>query len=154
MAVTVGNRQLQATSPVGRRSLRDTTQRVTSYTQIAYDGAVEFIEARTFTAHVADYLEDDEYWALQTLLAHYPEAGDVVPGTGGFRKLRWADPVRGKGRRGGPQSDLLLPPERCPDLADDPLQQRRRVGPERGRETCAEVGSRGGTGPAICSPCS
>ncbi len=30
-----------------------------------------------------------------------PEAGDVIPGTGGFRKLRWADPVRGKGKRGG-----------------------------------------------------
>ena len=24
-----------------------------------------------------------------------------MPGTGGFRKLRWADPRRGKGRRGG-----------------------------------------------------
>jgi hypothetical protein len=24
-----------------------------------------------------------------------------MPGTGGFRKLRWADPKRGKGRRGG-----------------------------------------------------
>src|SRR5215471_2324262 len=30
-----------------------------------------------------------------------PELGDVMPGTGGFRKLRWADPKRGKGRRGG-----------------------------------------------------
>ena len=26
---------------------------------------------------------------------------DVMPGTGGFRKMRWADPERGKGRRGG-----------------------------------------------------
>jgi len=24
-----------------------------------------------------------------------------MPGTGGFRKLRWPDPRRGKGRRGG-----------------------------------------------------
>ena len=24
-----------------------------------------------------------------------------MPGTGGFRKMRWADPRRGKGRRGG-----------------------------------------------------
>ena len=29
------------------------------------------------------------------------EAGDVMPGTGGFRKLRWGDERRGKGRRGG-----------------------------------------------------
>jgi hypothetical protein len=27
--------------------------------------------------------------------------GDLMPGTGGFRKLRWADVRRGKGRRGG-----------------------------------------------------
>jgi len=30
-----------------------------------------------------------------------PLAGDVMPRTGGFRKLRWADARRGKGRRGG-----------------------------------------------------
>lgn len=62
---------------------------------------MEFIEAPTFATHLAEYLEDDEYRALQTFLAGDPEAGDVMPGTGGFRKLRWADPVRGKGKRGG-----------------------------------------------------
>jgi mRNA-degrading endonuclease RelE of RelBE toxin-antitoxin system len=30
-----------------------------------------------------------------------PEAGVVIPGTGGCRKLRWADRRRGKGKRGG-----------------------------------------------------
>ena len=43
-----------------------------------------------FTAIIADYMEDDEYRALQSFLAGDPEAGDVMPGTGGFRKLRWA----------------------------------------------------------------
>jgi|SRR6516165_8841823 hypothetical protein len=62
---------------------------------------MEFIEAPAFTRYVADYLDDDSYGALQNLLAENPEAGDVMPGTGGFRKLRWADPRRGKGRRGG-----------------------------------------------------
>ena len=62
---------------------------------------MEFIEAPAFTAMVADYLEDDEYRALQLFLAAEPEAGDVMPGTGGFRKLRWADRRRGKGKRGG-----------------------------------------------------
>ena len=62
---------------------------------------VEFIEAPSFTAMVADYLEDDEYRALQLFLAGDPEAGSVMPGTGGFRKLRWADRRRGKGKRGG-----------------------------------------------------
>jgi hypothetical protein len=30
-----------------------------------------------------------------------PELGDLIPGSGGFRKMRWADARRGKGRRGG-----------------------------------------------------
>jgi hypothetical protein len=62
---------------------------------------VEFIEAPTLTAKVADYLEDDGYRALQLFLAGDPEAGDLMPGTGGFRKLRWVDRRRGKGKRGG-----------------------------------------------------
>jgi hypothetical protein len=62
---------------------------------------VEFIEAPTFTALIAAYMEDDGYRALQSFLASEPEAGDVMPGTGGFRKLRWADGRRGKGKRGG-----------------------------------------------------
>jgi hypothetical protein len=62
---------------------------------------VEFVEAPTFTALVGAYLNDDAYRGLQTFLAGEPEAGDVIPGTGGFRKLRWADKRRGKGKRGG-----------------------------------------------------
>jgi hypothetical protein len=62
---------------------------------------VEFIEAPTFTALIAEYMEDDEYWAFQSFLSGEPEAGDVIPGTGGFRKLRWADRRRSKGKRGG-----------------------------------------------------
>jgi mRNA-degrading endonuclease RelE of RelBE toxin-antitoxin system len=63
--------------------------------------AVELIEAPVFTQVLADYLGDDDYRALQIYLARKPEAGDVMPGTGGFRKLRWADRRRGKGKRGG-----------------------------------------------------
>ena len=62
---------------------------------------MEFIEAPAFTRHIAEYLDDESYSALQNELADNPEAGDVMPGTGGFRKVRWADPRRGKGRRGG-----------------------------------------------------
>jgi hypothetical protein len=60
-----------------------------------------FVEAPAFSRHVADYLEDDAYRAFQVSLAENPLVGDVMPGTGGFRKVRWADPRRGKGRRGG-----------------------------------------------------
>jgi len=62
---------------------------------------MEFIEAPAFTQYFSSYLNDDEYRELQIRLAAGPELGDVMPGTGGFRKLRWADPRRGKGRRGG-----------------------------------------------------
>lgn len=62
---------------------------------------MEFIEAPAFTRHVSSYLADDEYRKLQDRLATNPDIGDVMPGTGGFRKLRWRDPRRGKGRRGG-----------------------------------------------------
>lgn len=62
---------------------------------------MEFIEAPAFTRHISDYLTDDGYRELQRPLAAHPELGDLMPGAGGFRKLRWADPMRGKGRRGG-----------------------------------------------------
>jgi hypothetical protein len=54
-----------------------------------------------FTRYVCEYLTDDAYRQLQTLLAADPDRGDLMPGTGGFRKLRWTDLKRGKGRRGG-----------------------------------------------------
>lgn len=62
---------------------------------------MEFIEAPAFTRHLPEYLSDDGYRELQGKLAVNSELGDLMPGTGGFRKLRWADVRRGKGRRGG-----------------------------------------------------
>jgi hypothetical protein len=60
-----------------------------------------FIEAPAFTRHLPSYLTDDEYRQLQGALLTNPEAGAVMPQTGGFRKLRWPDSRRGKGTRGG-----------------------------------------------------
>ena len=48
-----------------------------------------------------DYLDDEAYRQLQQELMAYPDAGDVIEGTGGLRKLRRPDPRRGKGKRGG-----------------------------------------------------
>jgi hypothetical protein len=62
---------------------------------------MEFIEAPALTRNISAYLADDEYLQLQRRLADNPETGDLMPGTGGFRKVRWADTKRGKGRRGG-----------------------------------------------------
>lgn len=44
-------------------------------------------------------LSEAERAALVEFLAQNPEAGDLIPGTGGLRKLRWAK--AGKGKRGG-----------------------------------------------------
>ena len=58
-----------------------------------------FIETSVFTKQVREMLTDDEYGLLQQHLAGNPIAGDVIQGTGGLRKLRWA--AMGKGKRGG-----------------------------------------------------
>lgn len=62
---------------------------------------MEFIEAPAFTRHVYEYLSEEAYRKLQNHLVFAPESGDVILGTGGFRKIRCADERRGKGRRGG-----------------------------------------------------
>lgn len=62
---------------------------------------MDFVEAPAFTRHISGYLTDDAYREVQESLDDNPEIGDVMPGTGGFRKLRWADARRSKGRRGG-----------------------------------------------------
>ena len=58
-----------------------------------------FVETKLFTSLVNQYLADDEYAALQQALAGKPDAGDLIRGSGGVRKLRWG--VAGRGKRGG-----------------------------------------------------
>ena len=60
---------------------------------------MEFIETSIFTKLIYKYLSEDEYLGLQIFLIRQPEAGKVVPGSGGVRKVRWA--MSGKGKRGG-----------------------------------------------------
>ena len=60
-----------------------------------------FMELPAFARHRADYLTDESFRALQNALLENPEAGDVIEGTGGMRKVRHADARRGKGKRGG-----------------------------------------------------
>jgi len=60
-----------------------------------------FVELPAFARYRADYLDDDGFRALQQSMLKNPEAGDVIEGTGGLRKLRHGDPRRGKGKRGG-----------------------------------------------------
>ena|SRR5438128_2056109 len=62
-----------------------------------YDaGVFSFIETKLFTRLVQAYLTDEEYRELQNLQIDDPEAGEVIPASGGIRKLRWRAPGRGK----------------------------------------------------------
>ncbi len=58
-----------------------------------------FVESPVFTADVAELLSDDDYAELQAHLVSQPDAGDLIQGTGGLRKLRWTS--AGRGKRGG-----------------------------------------------------
>jgi len=58
-----------------------------------------FVETPLFTRLVQEYLSDDEYVLLQQALMADPRIGDVIPGSGGVRKMRWR--VAGRGKRGG-----------------------------------------------------
>jgi len=60
-----------------------------------------FVELPAFAKYRADYLDDEGFSSLQQSMLKNPEAGDVIEGTGGLRKLRHGDPRRGKGKRGG-----------------------------------------------------
>jgi mRNA-degrading endonuclease RelE of RelBE toxin-antitoxin system len=58
-----------------------------------------FIETPIFTKLVIDLISDDEYRKLQLALVLRPEAGKIITGSGGLRKIRWKS--GGSGKRGG-----------------------------------------------------
>ncbi len=58
-----------------------------------------FVELPAFTKRLFAILDDNSYLELQVYLASRPDAGRLIPGSGGLRKLRWA--AKGHGKRGG-----------------------------------------------------
>ena len=60
-----------------------------------------FVELPVFTKLRPSYLSEDQFHELQKLLLGAPEAGALIQQTGGLRKLRFNDPKRQKGKRGG-----------------------------------------------------
>ncbi len=55
-----------------------------------------FIETSNFERTLPKYLSDEEYAVLQQFMLLNPEAGDIVSGSGGVRKLRWSIKDHGK----------------------------------------------------------
>lgn len=62
-------------------------------------GMYNFIETKLFTQLIRKYLSDEEYAELQKALLLNPEAGSVISGSGGVRKIRWR--AQGRGKRSG-----------------------------------------------------
>lgn len=60
-----------------------------------------FVELPAFARYRSDFLSDEDFRGLQQILLMHPHAGEVIKGTGGLRKLRFSDPLRNKGKRGG-----------------------------------------------------
>lgn len=57
------------------------------------------IETSIFTRQVLNLLSEEEYRQLQLALVTRPDLGDLIPGSGGLRKVRWS--LAGRGKRGG-----------------------------------------------------
>jgi hypothetical protein len=58
-----------------------------------------FLETPVFTRQIKDLVDDEEYRLLQARLLANPDAGDLIPRSGGLRKIRVG--VAGRGKRGG-----------------------------------------------------
>jgi mRNA-degrading endonuclease RelE of RelBE toxin-antitoxin system len=57
------------------------------------------IETPTFTRLIKELMSDEDYRTLQEVLLTRPDAGDLVKGSGGLRKIRWS--LEGRGKRSG-----------------------------------------------------
>ncbi len=70
------------------------------------------VETERFPKDVRPLLSDAERAELVAFIAASPEAGEVIPETGGVRKVRWA--LAGKGKRGGARVIYYHHSERLP----------------------------------------
>lgn len=60
---------------------------------------MEFIETSGFSKIRENYFDDSQFNMLQLYLMDRPDAGNIIKGSGGIRKLRWG--LQGQGKRGG-----------------------------------------------------
>src|SRR6266849_6677266 len=60
---------------------------------------ITVLQLPKFKAEATELIGADNIEAVAVYLIDHPDAGDVIPGAGGARKLRWA--AKGKGKRGG-----------------------------------------------------
>ena len=70
------------------------------------------VETERFLKDVQPLMPESERMELLAFVGANPEAGDVIPETGGIRKLRWGLP--GRGKRGGARVVYYYHSERLP----------------------------------------
>jgi mRNA-degrading endonuclease RelE of RelBE toxin-antitoxin system len=104
---------------------------------MAYTSTIIFIETSIFTKEIIKFLPDESYRQLQSIVMLRPEAGSLIRGSGGLRKIRWNLP--GSGKRGSlrviyywdpPDTIFMLFPYRKTkqeDLTPDQLKLLRNV---------------------------
>jgi len=76
------------------------------------DAPMTVVETERFLKDAKPLLSDVERAELVAFIAANPEAGEVIPETGGVRKVRWA--LAGKGKRGGARVIYYHHSERLP----------------------------------------
>jgi hypothetical protein len=97
-----------------------------------------FVETSIFTRELRGLLSDDDYRNLQFALLLRPEAGPIIPGGGGLRKVRWS--LGSRGKRGGLRVIyycdkvkeciymlLIYPKSRQEDLTPEQLRTLRKL---------------------------
>lgn len=72
-------------------------------------GVRTVVETPIFVKYAADVWTSHERSEFIDWIAANPSAGDVIPGSGGCRKVRWA--ARGRGKRGGARVIYFLQAE-------------------------------------------
>ena len=63
------------------------------------DWLITVVETPLFTRQADSIWDEEEREAFIDFIARHPESGDVIPDTGGVRKVRWSR--AGMGKRGG-----------------------------------------------------
>lgn len=86
---------------------------------------VTVVETPDFIAATRKLMREDERMALIDYLAANPDTGDLIPGSGGVRKLRWA--LEGRGKRGGARVIYYFRNKDVPLLALDAYAKNERL---------------------------
>jgi hypothetical protein len=76
------------------------------------DAPMTVVETREFLRKASPLMSDSERADLVAFVGTNPEAGEIIPETGGVRKLRWA--LAGMGKRGGARVIYYYHSERLP----------------------------------------